>query len=97
MLYLGIDLAERNTAAVILDGQGEVLHESTLDAGPRVDPFPERMESLLRWWTPIGVEVRGYRDQDHEVLAFLEDVFPHAVRVDSAADRCRSSVARTHG
>ena len=41
MLYIGVDLAERHSAAVALDDSLGVVYESAIDAGPaQAHPYP---------------------------------------------------------
>jgi hypothetical protein len=86
-VILGIDLAERHSAAVILES-GVIVAEATADFGPRDQPWAEKVAAVRRWWRPLGDHlIEGMQDgKSYEVI--IEDVFPftaaqpwHAFRV----------------
>lgn len=55
MYYVGIDLAERHSSAVVLDHAGRVVLESTLDAGQQEKPPNpwKNVEAVRNWWRSV--------------------------------------------
>lgn len=78
MRFVGIDLAERHSAAVILDSKGAVLFESVLDTGPKEkppNPFG-KAEKLAEWWVALE-EAACALDEPGGVVWVVEDIPPH--------------------
>lgn len=76
MRFVGIDLAERHSAAVVLHEDGTVLHETVLDTGPKKtppDPFGKAV-IMAHWWTEL--EAATYTDVDERIWV-IEDIPPH--------------------
>lgn len=85
MLFVGIDLAERYSAAVVL-GQNKVLYETTLDTGPKQKPPNPwvKAHSLAVWWNDLHENVLKLQAEfsyfeDEQVVWVIEDVYPHAM------------------
>jgi hypothetical protein len=80
VLYVGIDLAERHSAAVALDGDLNVVLERTIDSGKaEKQEHPWKRFRMYRDWTS---EILA--DIDDEVGPFrfvIEEPYPHAVNV----------------
>lgn len=87
MLYVGIDLAERHSAALILNDDLKVLFESTIDTGPTQkaeNPYL-RIAAYRAWWkTLLNDGVRAYDDFPEAVHYCIEEPYPHAVKVGPA-------------
>lgn len=71
---LAVDFAPRHSAAVLLSGDGTLLHHSTLDAGPEADGFLSHAEALGGWVTTLRTMIlnAGYALRDVKVV--IEDV-----------------------
>lgn len=93
VLYLGIDLAERHSAAVLSDESDRMLYYSFLDAGqaiPKEDggPLPQvHLRALARWWQGIVRFVREEHPEQAlgEIVCTVENIFPHAMNGIPAA------------
>ena len=76
MLFTGIDLASRHSAAVTVDEAGTVILESTLDTGPGEkppNPFV-KVRALAPWWVSLQSALAGY-----ENYFVVEDIPPHGM------------------
>lgn len=73
MIVLGIDLAERHSAAVLLTGDGPEV-ELALDAGPSSGPTLSRMHLITDWWAELYGSLVG-----REYFVVMEDIHPFAV------------------
>lgn len=74
MKFVGIDLAERFSAAVCIDSDGTVLHESLLDTGPKEkppNPFA-KARALAPWWVDLWSATGG-----SDTYVVIEDIPPH--------------------
>lgn len=77
MLYVGIDLAERHSAAVALADDLEVVIERTIDSGPAVKqehPW-KRIQTYLTWVSDLIVSLPP------NLRLVIEEPYPHAVNV----------------
>lgn len=81
MLYVGIDLAERHSAAVALTEDCEVALERVIDSGPaqpKEHPW-ERIRAYRKWINDLMGEL-WFETEDHVALV-VEEPYPHAVNV----------------
>lgn len=79
MLFVGIDLAERHSAVVIVNEELRVLYEDTLDTGPKQkppNPFV-KTKALAPWWLRIIEWLEDTAGVGEEVVWVIEDVPPH--------------------
>lgn len=77
MRFVGIDLAERWSAAVCIDAEGTVLYESNLDTGPKENPpnpFAKAL-ALAPWWMELWDNTGG----QGETYWVVEDIPPHTM------------------
>ena len=76
MAFVGVDLAERHSAVVMVNEVGEVLYEATLDTGVKENPpNPFAKAKLLwEWWNRLQEKVEEF---DGEVIFVVEDIAPH--------------------
>jgi hypothetical protein len=86
-IILGIDLAERYSAAVLLEGE-RIAVEATADFGPREAPWVDKVSAVRKWWRPLGDYLIESAQDGKSYEVIIEDVFPfraaqpwHAFRV----------------
>lgn len=74
--WLGIDLAERHSAAVLLDDKYQVRREWVVDVGAaEKPPRPEaHFEQLNKFWLNVLPAIN-----DRDVVVGMEDIHPFAV------------------
>ena len=79
MLFVGIDLAERHSAAVAVDEHGTPIWESTFDAGPKEKPARPfvHMNAAIQWWSEILSNCLNHGDFD--IVWAVEHVHHHAI------------------
>lgn len=87
-IYVGIDLAERHSAAVALDDDLQVILERTIDTGKaEKQEHPWHRFMLYRSWVKNGilwqlqVETNGHAILQHNCRYVIEEPYPHAVNV----------------
>ena len=88
-LIVGIDLAERHSAAVALDGQVEeckVVYEASIDAGPTQQHPYAAIEAYRRWFNDLYMGLAADTDTGIPLLSqwVIEEPHPHAVKVGPA-------------
>lgn len=80
MLILAVDLAERYSAAVLLQ-DGEVAAEFVTDFGSRDDPWIDKTKRVEKFWgemvDTLGEHVTA-ESGDYRII--IEDVYPFAVQ-----------------
>lgn len=76
MRFVGIDLAERHSAAVIVNEHGTPIYETVLDTGPKENPPNPFAKSnkLAQWW--VTLEGHAWHDLE-ETIWVVEDIPPH--------------------
>lgn len=80
MLFVGIDLAERHSAALVLDENLSVLLERTIDSGKaEKQEHPWRRFAAYREWT-YGI-LGDLPDDPLGIRVVIEEPYPHAVNV----------------
>ena len=76
---LAIDFAPRHSAAVLLDSSGNLMHHSTLDAGPESDGFLAHAEMLSKWSKVLHRMVLDAELFEAEVQVVIEEVPSHTL------------------
>lgn len=81
MLILAIDLAERYSAAILLD-EGGVAAEFAVDFGDRKDPWVEKCARVRSFWEQLRDEfLERYDESGHsDYRIIIEDVYPFAAQ-----------------
>jgi hypothetical protein len=79
VLFVGIDLAERHSAAVAVNDAGTPIWESTFDAGPKEKPPRPfvHMQAAIQWWSEILGHCLDHGDFD--IVWAVEHVHHHAI------------------
>jgi hypothetical protein len=89
-LYLGIDDAERHSAAALMDSDDNLLYYSFLDAGIAIKkedggPRPQiHLMKMASWFRGLVKAVEQHGDLS-DVILTVENIFPHAMNGIPAA------------
>lgn len=85
MHFIGIDLAERHSAAVCVDENLNVVWETYLDAGEKEkgNPFPQ-LHAITGWWWEILDALAKHAIPVEETVVAVEKPFHHARNAESA-------------
>jgi hypothetical protein len=85
LLSLGLDIAERHSAACLLDDAYNVVGEHVLDAGGREDPWPLKLQAVRIFIKDIIANLDESAAADYSnVICHIESVPPRAYTVRPA-------------